>query len=104
MKKTLVDICAAEWKIVEVKRATLQKKYGSSEDELDGFTDYDNQTIYLNSDLHAHRKAVCLVHEWMHVIVDYVGAPWNDAGEKEIRMLEHHIYNLIHTFPEEYKE
>jgi len=104
MKKTLVEICNAEWKVLEVTRKTINKKYGAplNGDELDGFTDFDSNTIYINRDLSHQRKGVVLTHELLHVICDQTGFPDN-RQERVIRELEHGVYELIHKFPEAYK-
>lgn len=101
MKKTLVDICNAEWEIREVTLKTLQK-HSESDDFLDGLCDYDNQRIYINKEMHPHRKAVTLAHEWLHVIIDYVGLGVVNE-EKLVGALEHHVYQMVERFPEDYK-
>lgn len=101
MKRTLVEICNAEWEIREVTARTMKQKYGE-EEALDGFCDYDTQTIYINKNLHPHRKAVTLAHEWLHVIFDYIGYTKKDE-EDRIRNIEHLVYEMVQKFPEAYK-
>lgn len=100
MKKTLVQICNAEWEIREIKTSTIKKRLGY---EADGYTDYDTQKIYVASDIHQHRKNVTIVHESGHVILDFLGVP-SEMHEDIIRKGEHLIYELIQNFPMRYKE
>ena len=86
-----INICNAEW---EVLLKDLTDK------ESDGLTEFNSQTIYIEKSLHPHRKAVTLTHELLHVICDYVGIT---EDEDLILRLEHHVYDLIKKFPEEFK-
>ena len=89
-----LQICGAIWKVKEIKSKTLHKKAK----DCDGYTDFDNQLIYLNSELNEHRKKITLVHEALHVIFDHSGyEPHND--ERVIRSIEHGVYELIQKFP-----
>ena len=100
-----VELCGTTWFVVEAtpdKMKEMQTKAGDDADNADdGRTDFDIQTIYINKNLHSHRKAVTLVHEMLHVVCDSVGL---DEDEKIIRQLEHGVYNLLNVFPEEYKK
>jgi len=99
MKKTLVQICNAEWQILEVSNRTM-KKHNEGED-ADGLCNYDTQTIYINKELHPHRKRLALVHEWLHVIGDHSGLPYTD-DEKIVRSYEHGVLEMLQKFPEHY--
>jgi Zn-dependent peptidase ImmA (M78 family) len=94
----LVDICNTEWRIIEASRDMMREL---SDDEVDGFTDFDTQSIYVNKDLHPYRKAVTLTHELLHVIIDYVNFK-SDDEEEFIGRFEHHVYDLVRRFPKEY--
>ena len=88
-----VELCGTEWFISET--------YPVDEEKSDGITEFDDQTILINSELHSHRKALAVVHEMLHVVCESVGL---DEDEELIRKLEHGVYNMINVFPEEYKK
>jgi Zn-dependent peptidase ImmA (M78 family) len=104
MQKTLVQICNTEWEIRVVTPRTIREKYGDKNSELDGFTDFDNQRIYLNKELHPYRLGVTLAHEWLHVIADASGDYTEEQQEKYIRRIEHGVYEMVHKFPDIFKK
>lgn len=86
-----MNICNTDWTIFE---QTFM------DDECDGECDFDSQTIKLKKALCHHRKGLALTHELLHVIFDFIGV---SDDEELVSRLEHHIYDLIKKFPEEYK-
>lgn len=88
-----VEFCGTTWTIVEV--------YDHPKlDEDDGLCNFNSQTIYINAELHTHRKRLAVVHELLHVLCDSVGI---DEDEELIRQMEHRVFELIKIFPEAYK-
>ena len=88
-----------QWTIKETPRKELEELVGEA---VEGMTDFDKQTIYLDADMHPHRKGVVLVHEALHVIYDRSG--YNCKKEEDnVRALEHGVYNLINKFPQKYR-
>ena len=104
MIKSLIQICNTEYEIRVVSPKTIKRIYGwgRTDDELEGFTDFDNQRIYLNNNLHPHRLGITLVHEALHIIADQSGDTDVNLQESYVRMLEHGVYELINNFPEEF--
>jgi len=76
---------------------------GRTKDELDGYTDFDKQRIYISKDLHPYRKGVTLTHELLHVIADSSGDYDDEAQEDYIRRIEHGVFELLDKFPDNYK-
>jgi Zn-dependent peptidase ImmA (M78 family) len=101
MKKTLIQICNAEWEIREVKNRTMKRL--NKGDSVDGLCNYDQQRIYINSELHPHRKKLALVHEWLHVIGDRSGLAYRD-DEKIVRAYEHGVLEMVDKFYEVYDD
>ena len=98
-RATTINIGDAKWKVKELPRSKLEEIAGMP---IEGMTNWDDQTIYLDSKMHPHRKGVVLVHEALHVMYDRSG--YNDKKEEEnIRAIEHGVYNLINKFPIKYK-
>ena len=87
-----VKLCGTEWFIIE--------RTPVDDEDSDGETKFNNQTILINSELHSHRKALALTHEMLHVVCDSVGL---EEDEELIRKLEHGVYQMINNFPDEYK-
>ena len=98
-RATTLRIGDAKWKVKELPRSKLEEIAGAM---IEGMTDFDEQTIYLDADMHSHRKGVVLVHEAMHVMYDRSGYNHKDE-EKNILAVEHGVYNLINKFPQKYK-
>lgn len=89
-----LSFCGTEWEVKEVNNSFHLLKGD------DGLCDFNTQTIYINKDRVKHRKGLTLVHELLHVVYDYVGV---ERDEKLVRQIEHHVYDLIKKFPEDYK-
>ena len=89
-----VTFCGTQWFLVEQQPELM-------DDEDDGKCDFNKQTIYINGDLHSHRKSLALVHEMLHVICDSVGL---EDDEEIVRQLEHGVLELINVFPERFKK
>lgn len=93
MKKTLLEICNAEWSIIEATGRTIRRH---TDELVDGLTDYDTQTIYIRSDIHPHRKHLALAHEWYHVIIDHQGLQFPISNEEIlIRGSEHPLLEMV---------
>lgn len=91
-----MEIFGTEWEIKFVTRKFLEKRGDS---ETDGLCDYDNQTIYVNKDLHPHRKRLVATHELLHVLFDHVGINYSESREEQLVLqLEHGVYELIKKF------
>jgi len=96
-KEFMITFCGTHWAVVEVTNEELLK---IADEDVDGYTDFNNEIIYINADRVLHRKRVILVHELLHVIADYVGI---EDDESMVRALEHHVYDLLTVYPDEYR-
>jgi hypothetical protein len=92
----VITFCNIEWKIKELPSKHQLLDNGDTE----GTVDFNEQTIYLSKDLSPYRKALTLTHELLHIVNDFVGI---SDDEDLVKRLEHHIYDLVRVFPEDYK-
>lgn len=91
---TEITFCGTRWFIAEIEREHPKL------DGDDGVCDFDTQTIYINEELHTHRKKLAVTHELLHVACESVGI---EDDEELIRRIEHRIYELVQKFPSSYK-
>lgn len=102
-----IRFLGTHWTIMELDNDVLKSVRGS-DDDLEGFCDYDNEIVYVDWDLTPHRKGVCVVHELLHAVIDHAGLEdeqklvFKDSDDL-IRRLEHGIYDLVNSFPKKYK-
>ena len=94
-----LNLAGTVWSVKEVAPETLEE---IMEYECEAGICLTEQTIYLNRDLHPHRKAVALVHEALHLIYDRSGYQVPQE-EKNIMALDHGVYELINKFPKKYR-
>lgn len=90
-----INLCGTEWFIQEVPKDHKEL------DGDDGVCNFNRQIIYINDELHSHRKSLALVHEMLHVVCDSIGL---EEDEDTIRKLEHGVYELLNVYPDEYKK
>jgi len=93
-----IPLFGTTWDIKYVTNKKMQELYGEdgTENDYDGMCDKDNQILYINRNLHPHRKNLAIVHESMHALCDHVGIPVGDEEEEKIiRHFEHGVLELI---------
>ena len=97
-KEFVMRVFGTSWTVREVSSQVMKEL---SDDDNDGYCDFDNETILINGDLSYHRKCLALTHELLHALFDFIGYDKDD--EKLVLALEHGVYDLINSYPKEYK-
>lgn len=93
MKTRKIKLFGTVWKIIEVPREEL-----CLGGEINGAAVMETQTIYIQEDMHPHRKQLTLLHELMHVLFDFVGLDLPEEKEEElVTRLEHGMLMLIQS-------
>jgi len=95
-----VNVFGSTWTIKELSSRELESLRGFS---CDGFCDYDEEVVYIASDITIHRKGVVLAHELLHALFDFVGFEDDSKTEALVHRLEHGLFDLVNSFPVEYK-
>jgi len=94
----IVRICGTRWKVLERTESELEKICGK---KVEGACIPHLETIYINSELPEHRKAVAFTHEAIHAVCDYIGLM--QKSEWIAESLGPALYDLISDFPEKYR-
>jgi hypothetical protein len=105
-KSILIPFLGTYWSVFETGKEHLRAMI---DDDVNGFCDYDSQSILIDEDLALHRKGVTLVHEMLHAVLDSVGIEddrklsFKDSDDL-IRRLEHGVFDMVNVFPKEFKK
>ena len=99
-KEFVMNIFNSNWAVREMSTAEIVNADEFSID-CDGVTKFNEEVILLNSDRTLHRKGLALTHELLHCLYDSIGV---ENDEKLVRQIEHGVYEMINSFPKEYKK
>ena len=105
-KGIIVPFLGTSWVVIETNKEHLKAMI---DEEVNGFCDYDSQSILVDEDLALHRKGLTLAHEMLHAVLDSVGIEddkklsFKDSDDL-IRRLEHGVFDMVNVFPKEFKK
>lgn len=105
-KSLLIPFLGTYWSVFETSKEHLKVMI---DDDVNGFCDYDSQSILIDSEQTLHRKGLTLVHEMLHAVLDSVGIEddkklvFRDSDDL-IRRLEHGVFDMVNVFPKEFKK
>ena len=98
-----------DWKIIEVNEKDIIEKLQSYEDEekiimANGLTDFQQQLILLNEDLHIQTKRTTLLHELMHCYIRsyFAFEMLNKIPEELLCDISANSHDIIHEIVERY--
>lgn len=98
-----------EWEIKEISqeemKSELKKHYEepTQNGRYYGLTFSDNQTIFIDKDLHKERKKSTLLHELSHCyIVTYITHQEKNYNEEDVCDILSNAHYIIHNIVEDY--
>ena len=96
-----------EWEIIEERREFVKQKYeeATKEETIEvfGLTQFCEQKIYINKDMHKDLKRHTLMHELLHCyIAEYCSIEQNNYNEEVICDICANSHDIIHKIVEDY--
>lgn len=96
-----------EWEIIEETKEFVKQKYEEETKEetieVFGLTQFCEQKIYINKDMHLDLKKHTLMHELLHCyIAEYCSIEQNDYTEEIMCDISANSHDIIHKIVENY--
>lgn len=96
-----------KWQIIEENKQSIKQRYESATKEetieVFGMTDFCQQKIYINQDMHYDIKRHTLMHELLHCYIsEYCSIEQNDYSEEIMCDLSANSHDIIHKIVEDY--
>lgn len=96
-----------KWQIIEENKQNIKQRYESATKEetieVFGMTDFCQQKIYINQDMHCDIKRHTIMHELLHCYIsEYCSIEQNDYNEEIMCDLSANSHDIIHKIVEDY--
>lgn len=96
-----------EWEIIEESKQAVKERYedATKEETIEvfGLTNFCEQKIYINRDMHKDLKRHTLMHELLHCyIAEYCSIEQNNYNEEVICDISANSHDIIHKIVEDY--
>lgn len=77
----------------------LQELDGPDSEEMYGMINYEDQVIKIGNMMHDDRRAVVLMHEILHGVLDGLGYSDLNNDEEKVQSLANALYQVLKTNP-----
>ena len=96
-----------EWEIIEADRQFVKQEYEKATNEetieVFGLTNFCEQKIYLNKNMHKDLKKHTLMHELLHCYIsEYCSIEQNNYTEEVMCDISANSHDIIHKIVEDY--